>query len=419
MSGEALSLRLPTQPNRMAGLIGSFTIVSIATFLITVIRYADVSHPTRFTAALLALLVIHSLRYLRLWLGREILMNFAFLGYALLSLSWTQNLNAAMITMPSLVNFTLVLILFGSFAAYHDIRALLAGMFVGCMAGAAFYSLTTGFPFKYPEDFSYNTIAGMYLFALFITLIFGAYFRVTALPLALAVVLLALIAATTSIKTNLGVVLGIGGSGVLYFKLSLRNAVRNIMIIAVLASGVVYGVMSNEALLERVQHGYDRVSLGLAVLTNREGDSGSIGLATRQGWKNEGLKGWFTNPVFGYGVEGFRATFGITSHSTPIDLLYNSGLIGCSLFYAMFASVAWRLLGARNPHWRGVRARIATILITYSFISLSGLIYYEPLVAIFVAVSSALIWRLDITANGESTSKEHMAADPGASITMS
>lgn len=35
----------------------------------------------------------------------------------------------------------------------------------------------------------------------------------------------------------------------------------------------------------------------------------------------------------------FRSQFGITSHSTPIDVPLNSRLIGFALFYALFASI--------------------------------------------------------------------------------
>jgi O-antigen ligase len=260
--------------------------------------------------------------------------------------------------------------------------------------------LTSGYPLTYPVDFSYNTIASMYISGLFITLVFGAYIRSTVLPLAVGAVLLLLIAATTSIKSNLGIALGIMGASVLYFKLSARDLIKSLIVLAVLGTAIGYAVSSNPALTEKVQNGFARVSTGLLVLTNREGDSGGIGLGTRQGWQREGLKGWAANPVFGNGVEGFRADFGITSHSTPIDLLYNTGLIGLGLFYAMLASIAWRLATARNPPRRGLRARIAMFLITYTFISLSGIIYYDQFLYIFIALSSGLLMRLQLPATG-------------------
>ena len=403
------------RPNLAAGLFGTFCLAAASTFAVLVTRYEDASHPTRIIAVLLVLIAIHSMRHLRLWLSREVLLNLAFLSYSLLTLLWTENFKAAVETLPAFITFSLVLILFSSLAAFHDSRALLCGVFAGFLAAAGLYSLTSGFPLTYPEDFSYNTIAGMYLFGIFITLACGAYFRKTILPIGLAVVLLALLAATTSIKTNLGVSLGIVGSSILYFKFSLNHFLRNTFVVAAIGSAVVYGVMSNQVLTDRVQGGFDRISTGVAVLTNREGDSGGIGLGVREQWKNEGLKGWADNPVFGYGIEGFRSDFGITSHSTPVDLLYNSGLIGCTLFYGILASIAWRLLTARDTGQRNLRARMAIFVIAYSFMSLSGNIYYESLLAIFVGVSSGIMLRLEQTA-AAAPKRAAQPADAGMSV---
>jgi hypothetical protein len=379
----------------LAGRAGTFVLAAVATFMLVANEYGDQSHPTLVTAELLVLLLLHTLRYLRCWVSREVLLYVGLFTYSLLSITWTEDMHVAVNTLPSMANCLLVLVLFSSLAAYHELGTLLTGMAVGFAMAAILYTLTSGFPLSYPEDFSYNTIAGMYLLGLFIITLLGAYRRWTIVPLAVASVLILLIAATTSIKTNLGVVLGIGGAMLLYFKPTAKALVRGVLIIAVLVAGAAYTVRSDPTLAERVQNGLERVSLGVAVLTNREGDSGRTGLGNRRGWEKEGLKGWAANPIFGSGMEAFRADFSTTSHSTPIDLLYNYGLIGFGLFYGMFASIAWRLLKARSPQFRGVRARIAACLIAYSFISLSGLIYYEPFVAIFVAVSTALLTRLE------------------------
>jgi hypothetical protein len=400
--------------NRVAGLTGTFVLGGVATFVVTVTEYGDMSHPTLLTAALLVLLLLHMVRYLRFWVSREMLLYLGLFAYSLLSIAWTEDMHVAVTTVPSMTNCLLVLILFSSLAAYHEIGALLAGMAVGFGAAAMLYTLTSGFPFSYYEGFSYNTIAGMYLFGLFTISVLGAYWRWTLVPLAAGSVLVALITATTSIKTNLGLALGIGGATLLYFKPTAKNLLRGGLIVAVLAGGAVYAVRTDPGLQEKVQNGFERVSLGVAVLTNREGDSGRTGLGNRRGWQKQGLKGWATNPMFGSGMEAFRADFSTTSHSTPIDLLYNYGLIGFGLFYGMFASIAWRLLTARNAQFRGVRARIAAGFIAYCFISLSGLIYYESFVAIFVAISTGLLTQLERSRHSPSGALLPTAGGSGA-----
>ena len=396
------------------GLSSSFILGAAATFAVTANEYGDLSHPNRFMAELLLLLALHATSYLRLWISREILLDLGFFSYALLSLAWTDNFNMAMTTLPSITNFILVLMLFSALTAYHDLGALLTGMVCGFMAAAALYTVTSGFPFSYPEGFSYNTIAGMYLFGLFVTTVCGAYYRWSILPMLAGAVLLVLITATTSIKTSLGAALGIGAAVLLYLKPSLKGIFRVAAVAAILTAGVAYTLNANPALRERVENGLGRISLGVAVLTNREADSGSTGLGNRKGWEREGLRGWAATPVFGHGVEGFRSDFGITSHSTPIDLLYNSGIIGFGLFYGIFASVAWRLLRPRNRERRGVRACIAGCLIAYLFISLSGLVYYEPFVAIFVGVATGLLMRLERGAHPAPEVSDPTTADVGA-----
>jgi hypothetical protein len=380
------------------GTSSTFILAGVATFLVTSSVYGDRSHPGVVTIELLVLLAAHALGYLRLWLSRELLLNLAFGGYMVLTLAWTDNIKLALNILPAIVNAIMVLIFFSALVAYHDVRALLTGMVAGYLVAAVLYTLTSGFPFAVPDDFSYNTIAGMYLFGLFITAVYGAYVGMTYLPLVAGAIFLVLIGMTTSIKTNLGTALGIAGATLLYFRRSVKAVTRVVLVVAVLGVGVAYALSANPGLTDRLRYGFERVALGVAVLTSREGDSGSTGLGNRKGWEKEGLKGWAATPVFGHGMEAFRGEFGTTSHSTPIDLLYNSGLIGAGLFYGIFASIAWRLLRARNPLRRAVRARIAVCLIAYVFISLSGTIYYDPLVAIFIAVSTGLLARTDRSA---------------------
>jgi O-antigen ligase len=155
---------------------------------------------------------------------------------------------------------------------------------------------------------------------------------------------------------------------------------------------VVYFVAGNEGLLERMQAGADRVSTGAQILAARE-DTANVGLASREYWKNQGLKGWTRNPVLGYGVEAFRADYGVTSHSTPIDLLYNQGIIGLSLFYAMFFSLAWRVWRVRGNAMRGFQVLAIAGLACYLFMSLSETLYYDPFVAAFIAIGVGTLTR--------------------------
>ena len=216
-----------------------------------------------------------------------------------------------------------------SLVAFHALRTVLQGLLAGFLLGAAWYTYAKGFPFAYPEDFSYNAIAAMYLFGLFSALAFGWSTRVAAADL---------VARADPADSHSGHdvdqdqswnparggrgrprLLQPGAQG----RATQRRGHR------ARAVAIAYGLASNDAVVERVQAGIDRVSIGLEVLSARDDVRRLQRL--RQAAALGETRGWWDgprNPVFGHGVEAFRADYGITSHSTPIDLLYNFGLIG-------------------------------------------------------------------------------------------
>ena len=378
--------------NLVIGSLLSIIVAGLATIAVTTNAYAEASHPVRLALILLLLIGLHLLIVPKLWFGRELQIYFAFVVYMYLSLLWTTNVPLAMDTLTLATNFGLILMLFGALVRYHKSRAVFTGMFAGFVVAAAMYTLTVHFPFVYPEGFSYNSIAGMYLFGLFATIMFGWFTRRVVIPIGISFVLLLLVAATTSIKTNLGIALGSGAAGLFYFRHFVRAMRKTLLLLIVIGVAIVVAIRSNDAVMERIDAGVDRVNNGIQVLVNREDDSnGTATYGARKQWKDEGLKGWRQNPIFGYGVEGFRTDYGITSHSTPIDLLYNSGLVGFGLFYTTLLSIGWRICRAMDYATAGLRAFLTGLLICYLFITLSGTMYYDAFLAVFVGTSAAIL----------------------------
>jgi hypothetical protein len=289
--------------------------------------------------------------------------------------------------------FILLSILFTALVAFYDLGVVFAGSLGGFVLGALLYTRVAGFPFVFPAGFSYNTFAGMYLFGLFITLLFGWYTRLRLLPSVIALVIMVHIAATTSIKTNLGVALGAGAAALMYASSFLKVLRRNVVPLSILITALVFAVISNGALLEQVQNGFGRVSHGVDILQRREDVVGNTSFGERADWQNLGIKGWVRSPLFGNGVEAFRTDNGITSHSTPIDLLYNTGLIGFAVFYAVFLALGLRLAQARGLDLGSLPALIFAGLVCYGFITLSGTMHYNSFMAVFFAMSGGLLWR--------------------------
>ena len=333
------------------------------------------------------------LRVPRLVFPREAVIYAGLLAYMALQLAWTGDRALAMNTLLPAANFLVLIVLYASLALLHEPKPVLLGALAGFGAGALAYALATGFPLAYPANFSYNAVAGMHLYGLLVALLLAS---VTAWPvwlLAVAAVAWAHILATTSIKVNLGIAFGALTAGTAHFGYVMRALRRHALAILALAGVLVFAVASTPAAVEALRRGSERVTLGLRILAVREDLPGYSAFAKRTDWLEEGMRGWRQNPVFGHGVEAFRADYGITSHSTFIDLMYNSGLIGVALFYGILLSVALRLRASRGTVPRDTRIVVLGGLACIFFVSLSAPVHYAPTLGAYIGLSVAMLRR--------------------------
>ena len=357
--------------------------------------FADAFGPSRLLMVLCSLFAAQALIQRRLLITREVTLYGAFVAYLFVATLWTPDRLLALNTLFPAVDFFLILLLFGSLSTYGGLRAVIAGTLAGFVLGAAIYAYEVRFPLVRPPNFSYNALAAVYLCGLFCSLAYGWAKRARAISLSLSLLFWLHVVATTSIKTNLGIVLGAAVAALFYLRHSVRLLGRSLIAILVVGGLLAYAVTSDQTILSDLTAGADRVSIGLQVLHSREDVSGYSGFDEREYWMARGLEEWKYNPVFGHGVEAFRYSFGITSHSTPVDLLYNTGLIGFGLFYGIFASVAARLLTARRSSSRAPLMLITTMLVCNAFVTLSGTVFYQSFIAIFIAISVAILRYLE------------------------
>jgi hypothetical protein len=373
----------------------TFVLSALAVIEPMIAATSETYNPVRRGAVLLMLILMHLL--VRRWLlfTRELWIYIAFTAYMGITLIWAPSVDEGLNTLFPALDFILMSLLIGSLVAFHDLRAVIMGAFGGFIVGAASYTISTRFPFQHPDEFSYNAVAGMYLFGLFITLVYGWYTRSRLLPVLVSLVIMVHIAATTSIKTNLGIALGAGAASLMYVGTFFRVVRANIILLVIFAGATVYTVSSNAALLEQVQFGLDRVSSGIEILRRRDDLEGHTSFGDRADWQARGIKGWLRSPMFGNGVEAFRMDYGITSHSTPIDLLYNFGVVGFALFYAIFASIVLRLMTLRRNGQGSLPALIFAGIVCYVFITLSGTMHYNAFLAVFISVSVGLLRRAE------------------------
>ena len=377
---------------RALGITSTFVLAAAAVFALTMnVVMPESFGKARLVPVLAGLVLLHLMRFSRFRISREVTLYGIFVIYMLVELLWTDDIDLARNTLVPAVNFLLIMVLFGSLVTYHDLRPVLAGMLSGFLIGALVYTGLSGFPFRYPVAFSYNAVAVMYLFGLFLTLVLGCYKSSKGIVLVVGIILLAHIVATTSIKTNLGIFIGSFVAVMVYFRQFIHLIRQHIVPIGAFFCLLGYLALSNQFLVQSIQNGYARISLGIAILRNRESLPGQSSIENRAGWMRDGLAGWADNPVFGHGVESFRAEFDITSHSTPIDLLYNSGLIGFVLFYSVFVSVGLRLFRCTSVTSRNLQLLVLSCLTCFLFITLSGVMHYNLFLAAFIAISISLL----------------------------
>lgn len=323
-----------------------------------------------------------------------------FILYMLIQLAWTRDPALAMNTLSPAIGFLLALVLFATLASAFPQGYVVKGALSGALIGAIVYSTSSGFPLSYPEVFSYNAVALGYVFCLFLVLVLGLTIRSRVLIIGLAFVVAGHIVATTSIKANLGLGVAVLASTVFYFRSMATIVYRNLSILAAIAALLLAAILTNPTLSQQIERGSDRVALGVDLLMVRENVAGYGSFGKRQNWQRLGIKGWSENPVFGHGVEAFRSHHSITSHSTPIDLLYNSGLIGFVLFYSVFVITVSRLGRAGNAGERRTEALVFGAIACLVFISLSGVLHYNSFSASILGLSIGLLSRPEAAGSG-------------------
>lgn len=83
-----------------------------------------------------------------------------------------------------------------------------------------------------------------------------------------------------------------------------------------------------------------------------------------------GVELWKENPIIGLGTDQFRfhaSKFGIRetySHSNPVEVLANFGLIGALLYYATYVALGWRLATCLRRCWLWKELRYRLLFLT-------------------------------------------------------
>lgn len=144
--------------------------------------------------------------------------------------------------------------------------------------------------------------------------------------------------------------------GVLLAFRSVKRPVRFFGLIAILVIGAVVGF---EWLQETPY--WTRVENFFRFLQGQTVEEGS--LYERADLIAAGIHLWKEHPLIGVGTDQFRFYAGglglreTYSHSNPVEILANFGLIGLFLYYSPYIALSWRLLSAMFSFWPFRQAR--------------------------------------------------------------
>ncbi len=355
----------------------------------------------RLLMVLVAVLGMQLLLRPQISFSREAKLYAALFGYACLTTLWAPDLSLAMNSLFPMLDFLLLLVIFDSLARYFPARAVVTGALVGFIVGAVASTVVTGFPFSVPSGFSYNGIAIMYLHGVFLAVALAVVSGYQLVPLLLALLSTLHVVATTSIKTNFGIALGLLAAIAFHMRDFGRLMRANLASLLVLVAALAYVIVSNPSFAGRLEYGMARFAIGIKVLQARDDSQGYVGFTERIDWARDAFASVMRNPVFGEGIEAFRYRHGITSHSTPVDISYNLGLLGLVLFYSIFASVLLRTFSPALRAHRPLRGLTLAALVCYAFVSLSGTFFYNAFLAATLGICIALL-RAAQTASQES-----------------
>lgn len=371
---------------------GTFLIATTASILLSMgSLFPPYMGTALMSAGLVAVLFIVVIRYERLCFAREHCIYMALCLYMLIAMLWTDNNVLAINTLVPALNFLLAITIFSTLTAYDDSLSAINGFFVGLFLTVTAYVMLTGYPLNHPSWYSYNAVAFVFLFALFLTSLIAGYQRFRWPFFAFFFLFLALLVATTSIKANLGLALGVIFMIPVFYRECGRLILRYWLPVLLIFSVAAFFTLSNAAAVDRIASGLDRIALGVQILLIRDDIAGYSAFDSRTQWVTFGLKQWLSNPIFGHGVEALRDEIGITSHTTVVDLLYNFGLIGLVLFYSIFLSIVHRLRTTKRCLNAHVRPLIFAALVCFMFATLSATMFTHAILAAVTGISIGLL----------------------------
>lgn len=156
---------------------------------------------------------------------------------------------------------------------------------------------------------------------------------------------------------------------------------RDMLIFIAVLFAVVF-VLNNVTLFSGVMRRFD-------VLTEfLQGGKGSVSEQHRMMLITEGLEVWLKYPIFGAGTYSSHYYFGVYSHSNPVEILMNSGVVGLVVFYGSYILAAYQYI--KNARCYKAVSNVSTLLFAlFLSVTVCGavMVYYYDRYFMFLCVT--------------------------------
>lgn len=302
--------------------------------------------------------------------------RWAFVVWAILSLLWTSRGELSIGRATTLVEIQILGWVFYDAAQNGHTRWILLALFVSAFVGSA-SALASGAPvegMKRVEGIfgNPNILAVIALLGLTAFYSGGLSFRSRAVTVVLhvmAIVLIATVVATASRKGVAGIVLLWAGA----FLMRETRRRAGVSLVLALAAGIALVSVSRE-----FQFYWQQALVRMASISTfwSSISVGSISIAQRSRFIEEGLALFAQSPIIGHGLESFRwlSNEGAYSHSNLVELGVSLGLVGVVLYYGMHASLFLQSVALRV--WRLPEGRFVVVSLLVMLLMDVGTVSY-------------------------------------------
>lgn len=166
---------------------------------------------------------------------------------------------------------------------------------------------------------------------------------------------------------------------------SLTRYFKNIMLIGLFG---LIGLMSFDIniALDYLNSSANRLNAFFDQIDNVNQSGGST--SERLYFIYEGIKGFYTSPIYGHGFESFQFKYGKYAHNNYFELLYCGGLIVLLMYLYLY----YKLFSLVKTHHRNIKTLVCFSILSIMVLDLAAVSYSLKIIQYFICTLFALVF---------------------------